>query len=136
MILIHRCVQLVLQILVLRGCFEHTFDAAIILCMRTIENGYWSTNTCCGCAQLRPPYFCQWHLGLHFCGCSNMSIFGSFYLGVGSAFVCVSGLVCAEWAERWFRLVTVTSQINKHPKNTSAFKLRFRVSETQSSLSF
>ena len=50
-ILIHRCVQLGLQILVLRGCFEHTFAAAIILCMRTIENGYWSTNTCCGCAQ-------------------------------------------------------------------------------------
>ena len=55
-----------------------------------------------------------------------MSIFGSFYLGVGSAFVCVSGSVCAEWAERWFRLVT--GQINKHPENTSAFKLRFRVS--------
>ncbi len=55
-----------------------------------------------------------------------MGIFASFYLGVGSAFVCVSGSVCAEWAERWFRLVT--SQINKHPENTSAFKLRFRVS--------
>ena len=48
-ILIHRCVQLGLQILMLRGCFEHTFAVAIILCMRTIENGYWSTNTCCGC---------------------------------------------------------------------------------------
>jgi hypothetical protein len=35
-------------------------------------------------------------------------------LVVGSAFVCVSGSVCAEWAEREFRLGT--SQINKHPQ--------------------
>jgi hypothetical protein len=35
-------------------------------------------------------------------------------LGVGSAFVCVSGSVCAKLAERGFRLFT--SQINKHPQ--------------------
>jgi hypothetical protein len=43
-----------------------------------------------------------------------MGILGSFQLDVGSAFVCVCGSVCAECAEREFRLVT--SQINKHPK--------------------
>ena len=64
--------------------------------------------------QLRPTNFCQWHLGLRFCGCSHMGILGSFQLGVGSAFLCVCGSACAECAERGFRLVT--SQINKHPK--------------------
>jgi hypothetical protein len=42
---------------------------------------------------------------------------GSFQLDVGSAFVCVCGLVCVERAERGFRLVT--SQVYIHPKKYS-----------------
>jgi hypothetical protein len=52
-----------------------------------------------------------------------MGIFGSFQLDVGCTFVCVCGSACAECAERGFRLVT--SQVNKHPKKISTFKLRF-----------
>jgi hypothetical protein len=34
------------------GVASNIFAVVIILCIRTIENenGYWSTNTCCGCA--------------------------------------------------------------------------------------
>ena len=42
-----------------------------------------------------------------------MSILDSLQFDAGNAFVCVCGSVCAECAQRGFRLVT--SEINKHP---------------------
>ena len=131
--LIHRCVQLGMQVFMLRGCFEHTCCCHYFVHAnnreRILEHEHLLWLRIALRLQLRPPKFCQWHLGLRFCGCSNMGIFASLWLGVGSAFVCVSGSVCAECAECaecGFRLVT--SQIKKHPNKISTFKLRFCVS--------
>ena len=81
-ILIHRCVQLGLQILMLRGCFEHTCCCHYFVHAnnreRILEHEHLLWLRIVPKLQLRPPKFCQWHLGLRFCGCSNMSIFGSF----------------------------------------------------------
>ena len=117
--LIHRCVQLGMQVFMLRGCFEHTCCCHYFVHAnnreRILEHEHLLWLRIALRFQLRPPKFCQWHLGLRFCGCSNMGIFASLWLGVGSAFVCVSGSACAEWAERGFRLVT--SQIKNITKN-------------------
>ena len=80
--LIHRCVQLCLQVFMLWGCFEHTCCCHYFLHTnnreRILEHEHLLWLRIALRLQLRPPKFCQWHLGLRFCGCSYMCIWDSF----------------------------------------------------------
>ena len=80
--MIHRCVQLCLQVFMLWGCFEHTCCCHYFLHTnnreRILEHEHLLWLRIALRLQLRPPKFCQWHLGLRFCGCSNMCIWDSF----------------------------------------------------------
>ena len=76
--LIHRCVQLCLQVFMLWGCFEHTCCCHYFLHTnnreRILEHEHLLWLRIALRLQLRPPKFCQWHLGLRFCGCSHIGI--------------------------------------------------------------
>ena len=80
--MIHRCVQLCLQVFMWWGCFEHT--CCCHYCLHTnnrgriLEHEHLLLLRIAPRLQLRPPKFCQWHLGLRFCGCSYMCIWDSF----------------------------------------------------------
>ena len=126
--LIHRCVQLGMQVFMLRGCFEHTCCCHYFVHAnnreRILEHEHLLWLRIALRFQLRPPKFCQWYLGLCFCGCSHMGILVSFQLGVGSALclwfgMCGMGGTC----------VSFSYQPNKnHHNKISTFKLRFCVS--------
>ena len=80
--MIHRCVQLCLQVFILWGCFEHICCCRYFLHTnngeRILEHEHLLWLRIALRLQLRPPKFCQWHLGLRFCGCSYMCIWDSF----------------------------------------------------------
>ena len=80
--LVHRCVQLCLQVFILWGCFEHICCCRYFLHTnngeRILEHEHLLWLRIALRLQLRPPKFCQWHLGLRFCGCSYMRIWDSF----------------------------------------------------------
>jgi hypothetical protein len=79
--LIHRCFKLCLQVLCY-GVASNILAVAIFLHTnnreRILEHEHLLWLRIASRLQLRPPNFCQWHLGLHFCGCSHMGILGSF----------------------------------------------------------
>ena len=83
----HRCVQLCMQVFVYE--VASNILAVVVACRyflhwnnreRIMEHEHLLWLRIALRLQLRPPNFCWWHLGLRFCGCSNMGILGSFQL--------------------------------------------------------
>ena len=72
MTLIHSCFQSCLQFFMLWGCFKH------ICCCHYFFGYEHRERKLEHETSVETTKLCQWHLGLRFCGCSNMSILGSF----------------------------------------------------------